>query len=159
MLWRSPERHLFCRWDVILKISSFQSHGSEMESVQFVFANVFYFGVAKWILFAITLIRPYPSSPMVEIRTFNRLTWSTSSKPITSVLDTGVQFPNAFSVPNIHLYRFVHQVLALLWVVAFGVLELGVTLVHLSDRNLGRPPFQTPVVIQTLEVWGLRMHG
>ena len=31
--------------------------------------------------------------------------------------------------------------------VAFGVLELGVTLVPLSDRNLGRPPFQTPVVM------------
>ena len=30
---------------------------------------------------------------------------------------------------------------------AFGVLELGVTLVRLSDRNLGRPPFQTPVVM------------
>ncbi len=30
---------------------------------------------------------------------------------------------------------------------AFGVLELGVTLVRLSDRNLGRPPFQTSVVM------------
>ncbi len=29
----------------------------------------------------------------------------------------------------------------------FGVLELGVTLVRLSDRNLDRPPFQTPVVM------------
>ena len=35
--------------------------------------------------------------PMVKIRTFNHLTWSfctTSSKPITSALSTGVQFPN-----------------------------------------------------------------
>ena len=30
---------------------------------------------------------------------------------------------------------------------AFGVLDLGVTLVRLSDRNLGRPPFQTSVVM------------
>jgi hypothetical protein len=36
---------------------------------------------------------------------------------------------------------------SLLWDVAFGVLELGVTLVRLSDRNLGRPLFQTPVVM------------
>jgi hypothetical protein len=43
------------------------------------------------------------SGPMVEIRTFNLLTRSfctTSSKPVTSALATGVQFPNAFSDPN-----------------------------------------------------------
>ncbi len=37
---------------------------------------------------------------------------------------------------------------------AFGVLELGVTLVHLSDRNLGRPPFQTSVVMTQGGGWG-----
>ncbi len=40
------------------------------------------------------------------------------------------------------------QVGGSLWVVTFGVLELGVTLVHLSDRNLEPVvPFQTPVVM------------
>ncbi len=33
------------------------------------------------------------------------------------------------------------KVVGLLWVVGFGVLELGVTLVYLSDRNLGRPTY------------------
>ncbi len=48
---------------------------------------------------------------------------------------------------DIHLWHFVHQVSVLLWVVVFGVLEVGVTLVLLSDRNLGWPPFQTSVVM------------
>ncbi len=48
---------------------------------------------------------------------------------------------------DIHLSLVAHQVLTLLRVVDFGVLELGVTLVLLRDRNLGRPPFQTSVVM------------
>ena len=58
------------------------------------------FGVAKWFLFTVTL-RLF--GPMVKISPFNLLTWSfctTSSKPITSGLSTGVQFPNAFSDPS-----------------------------------------------------------
>ena len=58
------------------------------------------FGVVKWFLFTMTLRL---LGPMVKIRPFNRLTWSfctTSSKPITSALATGVQFPNAFSDPT-----------------------------------------------------------
>ncbi len=48
---------------------------------------------------------PYPSGPMVEMRTFNHLTYcfcTTSSKPITSVLSTGVQFPNVFSDARVY---------------------------------------------------------
>jgi len=44
---------------------------------------------------------------MVEMRTFNRLTGSfctTSSKPATSALVTGVQFPNAFSDPKVSVF-------------------------------------------------------
>jgi hypothetical protein len=72
-----------------------------VESVQFVFPNGFDFWGCEMIPLR---HEPYPSGPMVEIRTFNRLTWSfctTSSKPITSALDTGVQFPNAFSDPRV----------------------------------------------------------
>jgi hypothetical protein len=48
---------------------------------------------------------PEPSGPMVEMRTFNRLTWSFCTTWIStdnvrrSTLATGVQFPNAFSDP------------------------------------------------------------
>jgi hypothetical protein len=51
---------------------------------------------------------PEPCGPMVEMRTFNRLTWSFctfSSKPATSVLVTGVQSPNPFSDPRILIYE------------------------------------------------------
>jgi hypothetical protein len=53
---------------------------------------------------------PEPSGPIVEMRTFNRLTGSfctTSSKPATSALSTGVQFTDAFSDPidPVYLHR------------------------------------------------------
>ena len=52
---------------------------------------------------------PETSGPMLEMRTFNRLTRSfctTSSKPATSALATGVQFPNAFADPTIPVVCF-----------------------------------------------------
>ncbi len=51
---------------------------------------------------------PEPCGPMVEMRTFNRLTWSFctfSSKPATSALVTWVQSPNPFSDPRILIYE------------------------------------------------------
>jgi len=73
-----------------------KSHGSEMQSVQFVFPMVVILGLRN------EFCSEWPG-PMVEMRTFNRLTGSfctTSSKPATSVLATGFQFPNAFSDPR-----------------------------------------------------------
>jgi hypothetical protein len=57
VLWRCPGRHLLCRStprNTRSFADNFKSHGIEMQSVQFVFPICFDFGVAKWILFAMT---------------------------------------------------------------------------------------------------------
>ena len=60
----------------------------------------------------------WPILKRVKLQPFNRHTWSfctTSSEPTTSALYTGVQFPNAFSDPNIQalectVYTEVHSI-------------------------------------------------
>ncbi len=70
---------------------------------------LFFFFFFQWFWFWCSEMNPVRkdllySWPMVEMRTFNRLTCSvctTTSKPATSALATGVQSPNAFSDPTL----------------------------------------------------------
>ena len=81
-----------------------KSHGSEIESVQFIFPNGFDFGVAKWILFTMTrslLDRWSKWEPLNVLQYFHDThTWcfctTSSENPITSALSTGFQFHNEF---------------------------------------------------------------